>query len=413
MKALALEDKYDYLVIESTGISEPLPVAQTFVMDASDDHGHGHGHDEFEPLSKYAKMDTLVTVIDAYNFASILGNVESEKDRVKYFGSDEVDGEGVSEESIVQLLIDQIEFANVILLNKIDLLPQDEKSSIDRIKSVLNKLNPKATVIVPEKPKFENFDASKIISTKLFDMEEAQESAGWIAELAKPSHTPETEEYGVSSFVFRNSDRPFHPERLFPILQNFGESLVKNISGKCDKSDIFSSVIRCKGEIWLSQADACPIEVHGVGRQLVLEPAGNPWYKKIMEEYPNGDKENENANEVDCEMWDSVELTSQTIAAFKEAGKWNNKFGDRRSLLVIIGIKLNESKIREALNDALLTDEELNVKESDRRKVWADNLKDPFFDSPLWDLKDIMTEDENEEMVEEGDENDPRNSRDE
>lgn len=410
VKMLALEDKYDYLVIESTGISEPLPVAQTFVMDAgendeqdADDQDGEESNTIEEPLSNYARMDTLVTVIDAYNFASILGTVESEADREKYFGSDDVDDTEESEESIVQLLIDQIEFANVILLNKVDLLSGEVKSSIEQIKAVLQKLNPKATIIVPDKPKFEAFDAGKIINTNLFDMEEAQESAGWLAELAKPFHTPETEEYGVGSFIYRNDDRPFHPERLAKIMKNFGTSLVKNISGiSTDQSEsndaIFSSVIRCKGELWLSNADACPIEIHSVGRQLVLEPASRPWIGKVIDAHPHGDQEDENPNEDDCEVWDSLDLNSQTLTELKDGGKWNNiHFGDRRSEIVFIGIKLNESKIRQALNDSLLTDEELNVDKRDRKKVWADDLKDSFFgDMPLWDLEDVMGVDEGE-----------------
>ncbi len=417
VKLLALEEKYDYLVIESTGISEPLPVAQTFVMDASESDQDGKEDDQddngdetktiVEPLSKYAKMDTLVTVIDAFNFASILGTVESEADREKYFGSgDDVGDTEESEESIVQLLIDQIEFANIILLNKVDLLLESERSSsIDHIKAALQKLNPSASVIVPDKPKFEEFDASKIINTNLFDMEEAQESAGWLAELAKPVHTPETEEYGVGSFVYHNDDRPFHPERLAKIMNNFGTSLVKNISGNKEaaaadddvksvgknEDDIFSSVIRCKGELWLSNADACPIEIHSVGRQLVLEPTGRPWIRKVIDTHPCGDQEGENPNDDDCLVWDSLDINSQALAELKDGGKWNSDFGDRRSEIVFIGIKLNESKIRQALNDSLLTDEELTVDKSDRKKVWADDLKDSFFDGmPLWDLEDIM-----------------------
>ena len=416
VKMLALEEKYDYLVIESTGISEPLPVAQTFVMDASENDEQLLGAEDedqdgeksntiIEPLSNYARMDTLVTVIDAYNFASILGTIESEADREKYFGSDDVDDTEESEESIVQLLVDQVEFANVILLNKVDLLSGEKTSSIEQIKAVLQKLNPKATIIVPDKPKFEEFDAVKIINTNLFDMEEAQESAGWLAELAKPVHTPETEEYGVGSFVYRNDDRPFHPERLAKIMNNFGTSLVKNISGinSADQSDesnddIFSSVIRCKGEIWLSNADACPIEIHSVGRQLVLEPAGRPWIGKVVDTHPHGDEEDENSNDDDCEVWDSLDLNSQTLTELKEGGKWNTQFGDRRTEIVFIGIKLNESKIRQALNDCLLTGEELNVDKHDRKKVWADDLEDSFFgDMPLWDLEDIMGVDEGDE----------------
>ncbi|KAK1734889.1 zinc metallochaperone GTPase [Skeletonema marinoi] len=405
VKMLALEDRYDYLVIESTGISEP---GENDDEHDTDDLDGEESNSIVDPLSNYAKMDTLVTVIDAYHFASILGTVESEADREKYFGSDDVDDTEESEESIVQLLIDQIEFANVILLNKIDLLLSgDKESSIEHIKAVLQKLNPKATIIVPDKPKFEEFDAGKIINTELFDMDEAQESAGWLAELAKPFHTPETEEYGVGSFVYRNDDRPFHPERLAKIMNNFGTSLVKNISGKnADGSEsyddaIFSSVIRCKGEMWLSNADACPIEIHSVGRQLVLEPAGRPWIGKVVDTHPHGDEEGENPNADDCEVWNSLDINSQTLTELKESGKWNTRFGDRRSEIVFIGIKLNESKIRQALDNSLLTDEELNVDKSDRKKAWADDLNDSFFDGMhLFDLEDIMG-------VDEGDENEP------
>lgn len=200
VKQLAEEKKYDYLVIESTGISEPLPVAQTFAMDVNGEETEQHGNDtedkesesNFDPLSKYARMDTLVTVLDTFNFASILGTIESEADRKKFFGDgDEIEETDGSEESIVQLLIDQIEFANVILLNKIDLLVGDNngndssvESQIKAIRSLLQKLNPKATVLIPEKPKFEDFDVDKIIDTGLFDMEEAQDSAGWLAEVS-------------------------------------------------------------------------------------------------------------------------------------------------------------------------------------------------------------------------------------
>ncbi len=212
VKALAAENRYDYLVIESTGISEPLPVAQTFVMNAN---GDGDGDDAdvdregkqdpstFEPLTKYARMDTLVTVLDAYNFASIVGSIEDEADREKFFGTGDAEAlTDESDESIAKLLMDQIEFANVIILNKTDLLLSEDgingrsdkydsvggrimaRSQIEAIKALIQKLNPSATLIIPDEPKFERFDVGRIINTGLFDMEKAQESAGWIAEVS-------------------------------------------------------------------------------------------------------------------------------------------------------------------------------------------------------------------------------------
>ena len=175
-------------------------MAQTFVMDVDDAEGEGEDTDDESAqkdkddgpstLSEYARIDTLVTVIDTYNFTSILGTIESESDRIKYFGNEE-DEEGEktdeSEESIVKLLVDQIEFANVILLNKVDLLKETPGSSvqdqINAIRAIVQKLNPKAKIVVPEKPKFDGFHVDQIINTNMFDMDEAQESAGWIAEV--------------------------------------------------------------------------------------------------------------------------------------------------------------------------------------------------------------------------------------
>ena len=212
--------KYDYLVIESTGIAEPLPVAQTFVMDVNDcataDHedidseeecshgssegcsqrsdtsGTGEAGDvsaarkkDFEPLSKFARLDTLVTVVDTFNVLHQLSSVETAADREKCLGPEHMErnGEEGAEEdrSIAQLLLDQIEFANVILLNKVDLIPETERDAIvTKVKGLLQKLNPVAQIIVPPKPKFQGFDVTSVLDTKLFDMEAAQTSAGWL-----------------------------------------------------------------------------------------------------------------------------------------------------------------------------------------------------------------------------------------
>mmetsp|Transcript_21679 Transcript_21679/g.39793 ORF Transcript_21679/g.39793 Transcript_21679/m.39793 type:complete len:559 (-) Transcript_21679:314-1990(-) len=415
VKQLA-EDKneYDYLVIESTGIAEPLPVAQTFCMDVNGD-GFGHTQEEvsqnpdFDPLSKYARMDTLVTVLDAYNFVFILGNIESQGDREKYLGNDIEDAEDMlgNAESIVQLLMDQIEFANVILLNKIDLLTDGDggrgsvATQIESIRSLLKRLNPNATVIVPEGPKFSGFNVESILNTGIFNMEDAEDSAGWKAELEKPEHTPETEEYGISSFVFRNNKRPFHPERLGRIFENFGTGLVTEMSKSSTregKEDIFAGVVRCKGELWLSNADAWPIEVHSVGRQLEMTPAGNgkPWVGKLLEMHPNGDPSSEGFNEEDGDVWSAMDLTIEEVAEMKASASWTDRFGDRSSEFVLIGIKLQKDKLMKELEQALLTDEELNVAKKDRKKVWANDVED-FEGQLLWDLDDVWVKSGDEE----------------
>ena len=352
----------------------------------------------------------------------------------------------------MQLLMDQIEFANVILINKVDLLAKElsenggKGGSVEErlrgIRALIEKLNPKARVIVPDAPRFEDFDAGEIIDTGLFDMEEAQESAGWKAEvspplnrssrfappahtlvssetsvpaqLEKPVHTPETEEYGISSFVFRNAERPFHPERLGRIMKDFGTGLAGEIAGKSSDSrnqkggsGPFAGVVRCKGELWLSSADAVPIEVHSAGRQLEMEPAGNgrPWLAKVLERHPNGDPDREGFDEADGEVWAGLDLDDGTVEEARGAarGGWSERFGDRSSEVVFIGINLRREGLEGELRGALLTDEELNVPAEERRRVWCDDLDDPFFGGQgLWDLEDVMGDEVGDDEEEEG-----------
>ena len=188
VERLAKEDRFDYLLIESTGISEPVPVAQTFSF-----IDENNGID----LSRFSYVDTMVTVVDAYNFLKDFGSPERLVDRKL----SDIDGDN---RTIVNLLTDQIEFSNVTILNKCDLVERDH---LDLLKSVINKLNPSSKII---ESTFSKIDINEIINTKLFNFSEAEQSAGWIAELNKDEHTPETEEYGISSFVFR-SKKPFHP----------------------------------------------------------------------------------------------------------------------------------------------------------------------------------------------------------
>merc|ERR1711879_1106981 len=232
-------------------------------------------------------------VIDTFNFFSILSEVETVKAREQFLGPEEQQAEE-DEGTVVQLLIDQIEFANVILLNKVDLLkPENKDATIKEIRNIVAKLNPKATVIVPDQPKFEDFPVEKLINTNAFNMEEASTSAGWLAELAKPAHIPETEEYGISSIVFRANDRPFHPKRLYDILDGFGQLDIVTGEGAAKEDQIFAGVVRAKGQLWLANADACPIDFHSAGRQVELTPnVEQPWIAKLIEDFPDGDQEN-------------------------------------------------------------------------------------------------------------------------
>ena len=325
--ALSKEKTFDYLIIESTGISEPLPVAQTFVMDIDDgDDHHNEGEDEEgkksnkkkgrkkmkpqvmpepeEPeqsekksLSNFARLDTLVTVVDALNLFDVLSSLETlaEPNSCMMVGNTGItqdsepqgsESEGaIDDRSIAQLMLDQIEFANVIVLSKAHLLGVEagtsfsradpsakqsakrqkrEKSimmqphqpssvdgsneaAVERVAALIRKLNPKAHLIVPKQPKFGDVRVTDFVNTHLFDMDEAQESAGWIAELKKESegggHTPETEEYGIGSVLFRSQERPFHPQRLRAIFEGFGNY---KLTVEAGSAGAFAPVHMCK-----------------------------------------------------------------------------------------------------------------------------------------------------------------------
>ena len=206
VEKLAKENRFDYLLIESTGISEPVPVAQTFSF----------VDDENEiDLSRFSYIDTMVTVVDAYNFFKDFGSPETLKDR-------ELSNIEGDYRTIVDLITDQIEFANVIVLNKSDLV-EDEQLKI--LKGIIFKLNSNAKIITTS---FSRIEPKEILNTKMFDFEEAEKNSAWIDELKKDEHTPETEEYGISSFVYKTK-KPFDPERFWKYLQeNFNENIIRS-----------------------------------------------------------------------------------------------------------------------------------------------------------------------------------------
>ena len=276
---LAQEQRFDYLLIESTGIAEPLPVAETFTF--RDENGVS--------LSDLARLDTLVTVVDAVNFMRDYLESQSLKD-IHAEISDE------DERNISDLLVEQIEFSNVILISKVDLISRDE---LENLTAILQNLNRDAEIIpmmmgvVP---------LEKILNTQQFDFEKAEQAAGWLQEL-RGTHKPETEEYGITSFVFQ-AKRPFHTERFYDYLHR-------------DEWNN-GTLLRSKGFFWLASRP---------------EWAGS---------------------------WSQAGGTMQHGCA----GQWQKSFDECKQELVFIGQNMDEQKAIAELNACLLTDQELAAGEN-------------------------------------------------
>lgn len=326
VEKLAMENRFDYLLIESSGISEPLPVAQTFSF-VDEEKGID--------LSRFSRLDTLVTVVDAFNFGRDFGSMDNVYQRELNRNAGPLDPSDTR--TIVNLLTEQIEFANVIILNKTDLLPRHQ---VGELKAILQKLNPKARIIESE---FSRVDPTQILNTHLFDFDEASQSAGWIQELQNHqngiAHTPETEEYGISSFVFRDR-RPFHPVRFWAYLsENFP-----------------AGIIRSKGLFWLASRPDDALNFSQAGGSLRAENAG-VWWASM----PFG-KRTQYASFMDNQK--SIE------------SRWHKRFGDRQNELVIIGQDLKQLQIKAELQDCLCTEMELTHMEN------KGPFKDPF---PVWE----------------------------
>jgi G3E family GTPase len=300
VEKLANEGRFDYLLIESTGISEPVPVAQTFSFIDEE-----KGID----LSKFSYIDTMVTVVDCFNFFNDFGTTDLLADRQL------TDMEGDTR-TIVNLLTDQIEFANVIILNKTDLVPP---KTVGLLKAAIQKLNPSAKIITSE---FSKVAPQEIINTQLFNFDEAQNSAGWQKELEGDVHTPETEEYGISSFVFRNQ-KPFHPERLWQYLNTHYPA----------------NIIRAKGLFWLASRPNDAINFSQAGGSSRLETAGVWWISMPYAE----------------------RIQYQAFVANKDyiESKWSKEWGDRTNELVFIGQDIDKENMIAELEKCLLTTEEV------------------------------------------------------
>ena len=303
VEKLAKENRFDYLLIESTGISEPVPVAQTFSF----------VDDENEiDLSRFSYVDTMVTVVDAYNFFKDFGSPETLKDR-------ELSNIEGDYRTIVDLITDQIEFANVIVLNKSDLV-EDEQLKI--LKGIIFKLNSNAKIITTS---FSRIEPKEILNTKLFDFEEAEKNSAWIDELKKDEHTPETEEYGISSFVYKTK-KPFDPERFWKYLQeNFNEK-----------------IIRSKGLFWLASRPNQALIWSQAGGSLRAESAGIWWSSMTFQERIQSISFVENQEEIEKD--------------------WDIRYGDRKNEIVFIGKNMDQERITKELNMCLLNEIELQEK---------------------------------------------------
>ena len=300
VERLANENRFDYLLIESTGISEPIPVAQTFSF-ISEENGID--------LSRFSYVDTMVTVVDSFNFFKDFGSPETLSDR----NLTNIEGD---HRTIVNLLTDQIEFANVIILNKSDLVTKDEISILN---TIIKKLNPSAKII---ESTFSKIDINEIINTGQFNFEEAEQSAGWLEELNKDEHKPETEEYGISSFVFRDK-RPFDPEKFWNYIQK-GFPL---------------SVIRSKGLFWLASRPKQALIWGQAGGSLKADRAGVWWSSMPFKNRIQQIAFIENQDEIEK--------------------NWDKTYGDRKNEIVFIGQNMNEDLIRSHLESCLLSESDL------------------------------------------------------
>jgi len=310
---LAREGRFDYLVIESTGISEPMPVAETFTF--KDESGVG--------LSDIARLDTMVTVVDGSTFLSDYEDSEALADRDLAAGEEDV-------RTISDLLIEQVEFANVIIVNKIDMI---DAASRDELCALLKRLNPEAAVITACRGEV---PLAAILDTRSFDFEKAANSAGWLKEL-RGNEKSEADEYGFSSMVFR-ARRPLHPERFADFLENASPK----------------GLVRAKGFLWLATRPAQMGILALAGHSCVLTPGGH-WLADI----PRGE-------------WDlSTEELDETMKA------WDETVGDRGQELVLIGQKLDHEDIQASLEQCLLTEAEFGKGARQWRK-----LRDPF---PVWE----------------------------
>lgn len=298
VEKLAQEGRFDYILIESTGISEPVPIAQTFTYE-----DYETGID----LTSLARLDCMVTVVDAYRFWHDFSSGETLLERGQATGEEDT-------RDVVDLLIDQIETCDVLVLNKCDLVDEEE---LNELEGVLRKLQPEAKLIRTSNG---ILAPHEILNTGLFDFERASQSAGWVKELQKEEHTPETEEYGISSFVYRRV-RPFHPERFADFMAEWPVE-----------------VVRAKGMVWIAVKYDLAATISQAGPSIQFGPAGR-WVASLPEE------ERQAVLEYEPEV----------------KKKWDSSCGDRITEIVMIGIDMDRATIEQKLDHCLLTDVEMEL----------------------------------------------------
>ena len=311
---LAKQGRFDYLVIESTGISEPLPVAETFTF--ADEEGIS--------LSDIANLDTMATVVDAVNFLKDYEDAKYLKDSGESLGEED-------ERSVADLLVDQVEFADLILISKTDLVTSEE---VKRLTAILKTLNTSAKIVPISHGKV---DVNDVLDTGLFDFERAQQAPGWLKEM-RGEHVPETEEYGIGSFTY-SARRPFHPNKFFNFLHG---------------TEKYGKLIRSKGYFWLATRPQFAGQWSQAGGIASYGFAGMFWKAVPKKDWPEDE---------------------QYLASIKE--QWVAPFGDMRQELVFIGQDLDQKKMTQALDECLLSEEEVL-----KGKVYWSTLDDPF---PLWE----------------------------
>ena len=311
---LANEGRFDYLLIESTGISEPMPVAETFTFE--DREGNS--------LANLAELDTMVTVVDAGNFFKDFGSWDDLNDRKLGLSEDD-------DRNIVDLLVDQIEFANVIIVNKIDLLSPYE---LEQLEQIIRRLNPNAEIL---RSRESRVPLEEVMGTGRFALREAESSPGWL-EVPRGQEQTETEEYGIRHFVYRR-DRPFHAQRLSEAMnEGFGDG------------QPMDGVLRSKGLMWIASRNDWAYDWSQAGCSIRMNPAGYWWAAAPKDEWPEDE---------------------EAIAEIQS--KLTGPYGDRHQELVFIGHDIDQERITEVLDQCLLADSEF----AQGPEVWG-GYDDPF-----------------------------------